>query len=307
MRRGLRSLRPRGPRESRVSCGQPGGGAGRMGPRHRHRHGRRHGLPCRWVPLDERPLGGSPTPWSTKLGSRYRRMTRLLLHPGRLRARARWVLRTGAATPWRALGVPSFRSRTPGTSASTPCRLRASSAQIVNSIGANTGLHADFGSGMGGRADRDPGHGCRAKAAEAAWPSSTPTSPTPAPIPFRATSRSRAAAPSSDRHALIVGRSSCRLYQLYAHYPRLRLASANSGAIWSLRSTGCARQAGPPPTPPGSMLPGSRATTRSQWGDRPCASLHGRADATGLRLPGTPLRKCFDRSEHRCRWALGSG
>ena len=41
---------------------------------------------------------------------------------------------------------------------------------------------------------------------------------------------------SGDRHAIIVDRSSCRLYELYALYPKGRGWKAGSGAIWSLRS-----------------------------------------------------------------------
>jgi hypothetical protein len=40
-------------------------------------------------------------------------------------------------------------------------------------------------------------------------------------------------ASTGDRHAIVVDRSSCRLYELYALYPGWR---AGSGAIWSLRS-----------------------------------------------------------------------
>jgi hypothetical protein len=39
-----------------------------------------------------------------------------------------------------------------------------------------------------------------------------------------------------DRHALIVDRDSCKLYELFALYPRGRGWRAGSGAIWNLRS-----------------------------------------------------------------------
>src|SRR5207249_4769411 len=41
---------------------------------------------------------------------------------------------------------------------------------------------------------------------------------------------------TGDRHALIVDRNACRLYELYALYPRGGGWKAGSGAIWSLRS-----------------------------------------------------------------------
>ena len=41
---------------------------------------------------------------------------------------------------------------------------------------------------------------------------------------------------TGDRHAIIVDRSSCRLYELYALYPKADGWKAGSGAIWNLRS-----------------------------------------------------------------------
>jgi hypothetical protein len=40
-----------------------------------------------------------------------------------------------------------------------------------------------------------------------------------------------------DRHAIIVDRDSCRLYELFALYPRGNGWRAGSGAIWNLRSS----------------------------------------------------------------------
>jgi hypothetical protein len=109
------------------------------------------------------------------------------------------------------------------------------SAAIVRSIGRADPLHADFGSG------RYAGHRIG--------------------IPFdvvsRTTRRSRVrfdyAAESdrvrypiprhvhveggSDRHALLVDRSACRLYELYALRRTARGWHAGSGATWDLRST----------------------------------------------------------------------
>src|SRR6185436_7759875 len=41
---------------------------------------------------------------------------------------------------------------------------------------------------------------------------------------------------TGDRHAIIVDRSSCRLYELYALYPKAGGWKAGSGATWNLRS-----------------------------------------------------------------------
>jgi len=42
-----------------------------------------------------------------------------------------------------------------------------------------------------------------------------------------------------DRHAILVDRSSCKLYELFALYPRSGTPRwhAGSGAVWNLRST----------------------------------------------------------------------
>ena len=114
----------------------------------------------------------------------------------------------------------------------------ADSARLVQSIGLGAGVHADFGSGLyEGR---------------------------PIGIPFdvvsRATPRVRVAfdyadesdrvrypIPSSvhieggrasdgDRHALLLDRDTCQLYELYALYPRGGGWHAGSGAVWNLRS-----------------------------------------------------------------------
>jgi hypothetical protein len=115
----------------------------------------------------------------------------------------------------------------------------ANSAQLIASIGASSGLHADFGSGL--------------------WDGG------PIGIPFdvvsRATPRSRVSfeyaaesdrarypipmtvhveggrGSAGDRHALLLDRTACRLYELYALYPSAGGGwRAGSGAVWNLRS-----------------------------------------------------------------------
>ena len=113
-----------------------------------------------------------------------------------------------------------------------------SSAAIIGSIGVDTGLHADFGSGL--------------------WQGK------PIGIPFdvvtRTTPRSRVsfeyadesdrlrypiprhvhieggAHATGDRHAILVDKSTCRLYELYDLRHTGRGWTAGSGATWSLRS-----------------------------------------------------------------------
>jgi hypothetical protein len=116
--------------------------------------------------------------------------------------------------------------------------IAAGSAQLIASIGLDSPVHADFGSGL--------------------WDGG------PIGIPFdvvsRKTPRSRVsfdyadesdrvrypvpphvhieggAHSTGDRHAILVDKSSCRLYELYDLNHTSRGWTAGSGAVWSLRS-----------------------------------------------------------------------
>ncbi|MEK6275577.1 MAG: hypothetical protein AABM30_09585 [Actinomycetota bacterium] len=114
----------------------------------------------------------------------------------------------------------------------------ANSAQIVNSIGADTGLHADFGSGLWNGAPIGipiTVVGRTQAKSRVAFEYADESDRGPYPIP-RDVKIEGGRSSTGDRHALIVDRSSCRLYELYALYPRGRGWRAGSGAIWSLRS-----------------------------------------------------------------------
>jgi hypothetical protein len=112
------------------------------------------------------------------------------------------------------------------------------SAAIVRSIGVDTGLHADFGSGLW---DGGP-IGIPITVASAATPRSRvrfdyadESDKGPYPIP-RNVKIEGGAQSDGDRHALIVDRSSCKLYELYDLHHTSSGWTAGSGAIWSLRS-----------------------------------------------------------------------
>jgi hypothetical protein len=105
---------------------------------------------------------------------------------------------------------------------------------IIRSIGADTGLHADFGSGLyaGGRigipfdvvSRRTP----RTRVAfDYADESDQQLYPIPRTVHIES---------GSDRHALLLDRDACKLYELYALRHTSRGWHAGSGAIWSLRS-----------------------------------------------------------------------
>jgi len=115
----------------------------------------------------------------------------------------------------------------------------ASSAALIASIGLHTGLHPDFGSGL---YDGRP----------IGIPFDVVSRPTPRMrVTFDYADESdRVAYPipksvhieggrnsTGDRHAILVDKSACRLYELYALYPKAGGGwKAGSGATWSLRS-----------------------------------------------------------------------
>jgi hypothetical protein len=114
----------------------------------------------------------------------------------------------------------------------------ADSDAIIGSIGRDRGLHADFGSGLW---DGGPigipitvvGAGQRKSRVSFEYADESDKGPYPIPanVPIEGGSQS-----NGDRHALIVDRDRCRLYELYALYREGSGWRAGSGAIWDLRS-----------------------------------------------------------------------
>jgi hypothetical protein len=111
---------------------------------------------------------------------------------------------------------------------------------MVGAVGASRGAHADFGSGtyegrpigipyttVGKRQRRVP------VSFEYADESNRGRYPIPPNAPIEGGRGS-----DGDRHVLVVDRSRCRLYELFAAYPQNGGASwrAGSGAVWNLRS-----------------------------------------------------------------------
>jgi hypothetical protein len=109
-----------------------------------------------------------------------------------------------------------------------------SSAALIRSMGVNTGMHADFGSGLWeGSPIGIPitvVRGSQPKV-RVAFEYADESDRGPYPIP-----RSVKIEGGSDRHALIVDRARCRLYELYALERSVSGWRAGSGATWSLRS-----------------------------------------------------------------------
>jgi hypothetical protein len=116
--------------------------------------------------------------------------------------------------------------------------VRADSGAIVRSIGLGATMHADFGSGL---YDGGPigipyvtvGAGQPKVHVSFDYADESDRGPYPIPpgVPIEGGRSS-----DGDRHVIVVDRSRCRLYELFAAYPHGRRWTAGSGAIWNLRS-----------------------------------------------------------------------
>jgi hypothetical protein len=105
---------------------------------------------------------------------------------------------------------------------------------IIRSIGAGAGLHPDFGSGLyNGGAIGIPYDVVTKKTprSRVTFDYADESDKGPYPIP-----RGVHVESGSDRHALLIDRNACRLYELYALERTARGWHAGSGAIWSLSS-----------------------------------------------------------------------
>src|SRR4051812_16560623 len=116
----------------------------------------------------------------------------------------------------------------------------SNSDAVVRAIGPGGGMHADFGSGKyaGGPIGipyTTVGRG--QKRVHVKFDYSDESDKGPYPIPRDAPIEGGRGS-DGDRHVIVVDRSRCKLYELFAAYPVNGGASwkAGSGAIWSLRS-----------------------------------------------------------------------
>jgi hypothetical protein len=168
------------------------------------------------------------------------------LYVGRLAALVATALVTvcylaGAAPALRMPAAPKcpvFPASNPWNKRVDRLPVASNSDAIVRSIGLDTGLHADFGSGLW---DGGPIGipitvvGAAQKKVRVRFDYADESDKGPYPIPANVKIEG---GPKSDgdRHALIVDRSSCRLYELYALRHGAAGWTAGSGAIWSLLS-----------------------------------------------------------------------
>jgi opacity protein-like surface antigen len=111
------------------------------------------------------------------------------------------------------------------------------SAQMIQSIGLGTGLHPDFGSGLyNGQPIGIPYDvvSKRTKRSRATFTYADESDKGPYPIPTSVHIEGGRAS-TGDRHALLIDKDACKLYELGALYPKGGGWNAGAGAIWNLR------------------------------------------------------------------------
>ena len=112
------------------------------------------------------------------------------------------------------------------------------SAQLISSIGLSRGLHPDFGSGLwDGGPIGIPFDVVSSKTprSHVSFEYSDESDHVRYPIP-KTVHIEGGRSSSGDRHAILLDRSACKLYELYALYPQAGGWRAGSGAVWNLRS-----------------------------------------------------------------------
>ncbi len=144
------------------------------------------------------------------------------------------ALAGSSAPPPKLAGCPVFPADNPWNQRVDKLPVAANSSAIVDAIGADTGLHPDFGSGLwDGAPIGIPITVVKAGVAKSRVSFDYADESDKGPYPIPAGVRIEG---GSDRHALIVDSSTCKLYELYALQRSGSGWHAGSGAIWSLRS-----------------------------------------------------------------------
>jgi hypothetical protein len=112
------------------------------------------------------------------------------------------------------------------------------SANIIDYIGANVTLHADFGSGDYARSSIGIPYqvvaGTQAKVNVKFTAYGDESDPGPMPIPPKALVEGYPHPGNGDRHVLVLDKDGCWLYELYHSYRRGALWDADSAAIWDM-------------------------------------------------------------------------
>ena len=187
----------------------------------------------------------------------------------------------------------------------------ANSAQMIQSIGAGVGLHPDFGSGLydgqpiGIPFDVVSKKTPRAKVSfDYADESDRVRYPIPASVHIEGGRQS-----DGDRHALLLDKDACKLYELFALYPKARrLARRLRRGVEPALERAASRRLDVGGCGGPADLPGSRALRRGRARrDRPRAALHRVTHAharTSIPRATTRRRPTIPRCR---RWACACG
>ncbi len=152
------------------------------------------------------------------------------------------LVAAGAAAPASPTigGCPVFPSTSPWNERVDTLPVAPDSAGLIASIGLDSHVHADFGSGLwdGSRIGIPyvVVHGKKTPKSRVSFDYADESDKGPYPIPASVPIEGQPANTDGDRHALILDRDTCRLYELYALHRQGSGWAAGSGAIWNLRS-----------------------------------------------------------------------
>jgi hypothetical protein len=137
-------------------------------------------------------------------------------------------------------GCPVFPANNPWNQRVDNLPVAENSPQLIASIGLDAPVHADFGSGLyDGQLIGIPYvvvHGKKIPKSRVAFDYADESDKGPYPIPRNVPIEGDPNPGDGDRHALIVDRDACKLYELFALHRTASGWAAGSGAIWSLRS-----------------------------------------------------------------------
>lgn len=154
-------------------------------------------------------------------------------------ALAATVAAAGASPVPRAKRCPMFPASFSTNQRVDDLPVASSSDRIVSSIGLERGLHADFGSGLyEGRPIGIPYDvvSKKTKRSKVTFEYADESDRVGYPIPKGVHIEGGAGA-DGDRHALLVDKDRCKLFELYALRKQGSRWTAGSGAVWNLRST----------------------------------------------------------------------
>lgn len=151
------------------------------------------------------------------------------------------VLGVAAASAGKVAGAPAcpvFPASSPWSQRVDRLPAAPGSDRVVAAIGLDDNVHADFGSGLWeGKPIGIPVTvvGRTQPRSRVSFEYADESDKGPYPIPMNVAIEGGRRS-DGDRHALIVDRDSCTLYELFALYPTARGWRAGSGAIFDLRS-----------------------------------------------------------------------